>query len=53
MSEQPAAAVNWSTSSEGLPLGVQLIGHRFDDAGVLRLARLIEELRPVQRPWPE
>jgi aspartyl-tRNA(Asn)/glutamyl-tRNA(Gln) amidotransferase subunit A len=53
MSEQPAAAVNWSAGSEGLPLGVQLIGHRFDDAGVLRLARLIEELRPAQRPWPE
>ena len=53
MSEQPAAAVNWSASSEGLPLGVQLIGRRFDDAGVLRLARLIEQLRPVQRRWPE
>jgi len=53
MHEQPAAAVNWSASSEGLPLGVQLIGRRFDDAGVLRLARLVEELRPAQRRWPE
>jgi aspartyl-tRNA(Asn)/glutamyl-tRNA(Gln) amidotransferase subunit A len=53
MSEQPAASVNWSASSEGLPLGVQLIGHRFDDAGVLRLARLVEQLRPAQRRWPE
>jgi aspartyl-tRNA(Asn)/glutamyl-tRNA(Gln) amidotransferase subunit A len=53
MSEQPAASVNWSASGEGLPLGVQIIGHRFDDAGVLRLARLIEELRPAQRRWPE
>jgi aspartyl-tRNA(Asn)/glutamyl-tRNA(Gln) amidotransferase subunit A len=53
MSEQPAASVNWSASGEGLPLGVQIIGHRFDDAGVLRLARLIEQLRPAQRRWPE
>jgi aspartyl-tRNA(Asn)/glutamyl-tRNA(Gln) amidotransferase subunit A len=53
MSEQPAASVNWSASGEGLPLGVQIIGHRFDDAGVLRLARLVEELRPAQRRWPE
>ena len=53
MSEQPAASINWSTSSEGLPIGVQLIGHRFDDAGVLRLARVVEELRPAQRRWPE
>jgi aspartyl-tRNA(Asn)/glutamyl-tRNA(Gln) amidotransferase subunit A len=53
MSEQPAASVNWTSSSDGLPIGVQLVGHRFDDAGVLRLARLVEELRPAQRPWPE
>jgi aspartyl-tRNA(Asn)/glutamyl-tRNA(Gln) amidotransferase subunit A len=53
MSEQPAASVNWSASGDGLPLGVQIIGHRFDDAGVLRLARLIEALRPAQRRWPE
>jgi aspartyl-tRNA(Asn)/glutamyl-tRNA(Gln) amidotransferase subunit A len=53
MSEQPAASVNWTASDEGLPIGVQLIGRRFDDLGVLRLARLIEQLRPAQRRWPE
>ncbi|HWI36306.1 MAG TPA: amidase [Burkholderiales bacterium] len=53
MSEQPAASVNWTTSADGLPVGVQLVGHRFDDAGVLELARLVEELRPAQRPWPD
>ena len=53
MSEQPAAAVNWGTSAAGLPVGVQVIGHRFDDLGVLRVARLIEQLRPAQRPWPQ
>jgi aspartyl-tRNA(Asn)/glutamyl-tRNA(Gln) amidotransferase subunit A len=52
MSEQPAASVNWTFSAEGLPIGVQLIGKRFDDAGVLRLARAIEDLRPAQKPWP-
>jgi aspartyl-tRNA(Asn)/glutamyl-tRNA(Gln) amidotransferase subunit A len=53
MSEQPAASVNWSHSEEGLPIGVQLIGKRFDDAGVLKLARMMETLRPPQRPWPQ
>jgi len=53
MSEQPAASVNWSASADGLPIGIQLVGHRFDDAGVLKLARLVEKLRPAQRPWPE
>ena len=52
LSEQPAASVNWSFSSDGLPIGVQIIGKRFDDIGVLRLAQLIETLRPTQRPWP-
>ncbi|MEA3192294.1 MAG: aspartyl-tRNA(Asn)/glutamyl-tRNA(Gln) amidotransferase subunit [Betaproteobacteria bacterium] len=52
MSEQPAASVNWSWSAEGLPIGVQLVGKRFDDQGVLRLARLVERIRPAQRPWP-
>jgi aspartyl-tRNA(Asn)/glutamyl-tRNA(Gln) amidotransferase subunit A len=52
MSEQPAASVNWAFSADGLPIGVQLIGKRFDDAGVLQLARAIEHLRPAQKPWP-
>src|SRR5205814_1862174 len=53
MSEQPAASINWTASKEGLPIGIQIVGRRFDDAGVLRLARLIEELRPSQKAWPE
>ena len=52
MSEQPAASVNWTYSADGLPIGVQVIGKRFDDSGVLGLARLIERIRPAQRPWP-
>jgi len=53
MSEQPAASINWSTSSEGLPIGVQVIGKRFDAAGVIGICLLLEQLRPKQRPWPE
>jgi aspartyl-tRNA(Asn)/glutamyl-tRNA(Gln) amidotransferase subunit A len=53
MSEQPAASVNWTWSADGLPIGVQIIGRRFDDIGVLGLARLVERIRPAQRPWPE
>jgi aspartyl-tRNA(Asn)/glutamyl-tRNA(Gln) amidotransferase subunit A len=53
MSEQPAASVNWCASKGGLPIGVQVIGRRFDDALVLRAARLLEKLRPAQNPWPE
>jgi aspartyl-tRNA(Asn)/glutamyl-tRNA(Gln) amidotransferase subunit A len=53
MSEQPAASINWSYGAEHLPIGVQLIGRRFDDAGVLKISKLIENLRPPQRPWPD
>ena len=52
MSEQPAASINWCYSADGLPIGVQIVGRRFDDAGVLRSRRLIEKLRPPQRPGP-
>ena len=52
MSEQPAASINWTYSADGLPIGVQVIGKRFDDAGVLSLCLLLEQLRPAQRPWP-
>jgi len=53
MSEQPAASLNWTTSRDGLPIGVQVAGRRFDDGGVLRLAHLLESLRPMQAAWPE
>ena len=53
MSEQPAASLNWTASKEGLPIGVQVIGKRFDDLGVLRLSRAMEQLRPAQKAWPE
>jgi aspartyl-tRNA(Asn)/glutamyl-tRNA(Gln) amidotransferase subunit A len=53
MSEQPAASINWSASEDGLPIGVQVIGRRFDDLGVLQLACVLEGLRPAQRAWPE
>ncbi len=53
MSEQPAASICGGHDGEGMPIGVQIIGHRFDDAGVLRMAAAYEALRPALRPWPE
>jgi aspartyl-tRNA(Asn)/glutamyl-tRNA(Gln) amidotransferase subunit A len=52
MSEQPAASLNWTFSKDGLPIGIQVIGKRFDDLGVLRLSRTLEQMRPKQLPWP-
>ena len=53
MSEQPAASLNWGFSKDGLPIGVQVIGRRFDDLGVLRISCALEQMRPAQRAWPE
>ena len=54
MSEQPAASVNCGYDNEGLPIGLQIVGRRFDDVGVLRIARAFEAIRAGEaRPWPE
>jgi len=52
MSEQPASSINCGYMSAGLPIGLQIIGHRHDDLGVLQVSRAYEQLRPAQRPWP-
>jgi aspartyl-tRNA(Asn)/glutamyl-tRNA(Gln) amidotransferase subunit A len=54
MSEQPAISVPCAHTVAGLPIGLQIIGQRHDDLGVLRLARAWESLRPAGalRPWP-
>jgi aspartyl-tRNA(Asn)/glutamyl-tRNA(Gln) amidotransferase subunit A len=53
MSEQPSASINCGYTASGLPIGLQITGHRHDDLGVLQVARLWERLRPAQRPWPQ
>ena len=52
MSEQPAASINCGFSRSGLPIGLQVVGRRFDDLGVLRVCQAYESLRGAQRPWP-
>ncbi|HEX7248787.1 MAG TPA: amidase, partial [Burkholderiales bacterium] len=49
MSEQPAASINAGFTAAGLPIGLQIVGRRFDDLGVLRMARAWETLRGPQR----
>jgi len=52
MSEQPAVSINAGYTHAGLPIGLQIAGHRFDDLGVLQMARAWEQLRGAQRGWP-
>jgi aspartyl-tRNA(Asn)/glutamyl-tRNA(Gln) amidotransferase subunit A len=53
MSEQPAASINCGYTAGGLPIGLQVVGKRFDDLGVLQVARAFELVREPQRPWPK
>jgi aspartyl-tRNA(Asn)/glutamyl-tRNA(Gln) amidotransferase subunit A len=53
MSEQPAASIHCGFTAAGLPIGLQIAGRRFDDLGVLQVARAYELLRGPQRPWPQ
>ena len=54
MSEQPAATVPCGFTRDGLPIGLQIVGRRFDDVGVLGLSLAFEALRAGEaRAWPE
>ncbi|HZY14789.1 MAG TPA: amidase [Beijerinckiaceae bacterium] len=53
MSEQPAASINCGYTQAGLPIGLQIVGRRFDDLGVLQMSHAWERMRPPQRPWPK
>jgi aspartyl-tRNA(Asn)/glutamyl-tRNA(Gln) amidotransferase subunit A len=52
MAENPAVTVNGGYDAKGFPIGVQIVGRRFDDLGVLAMAKAFEGLRGPQRPWP-
>ena len=49
MTGQPAATVPCGFSSKGLPIGLQIIGRRGEDALVLRVCAAFEEAKP----WAE
>src|ERR1019366_7838373 len=53
MSENPAVSINGGFDAKGFPIGVQILGRRFDDLGVLAMAKAFETLRGPQRPWPK
>jgi aspartyl-tRNA(Asn)/glutamyl-tRNA(Gln) amidotransferase subunit A len=53
MTEQPAVSINCAFTASGLPIGVQIVGRRFDDHGVLKLAKAYETGRGPITTWPK
>ena len=52
MGEQPALSLPCGLSSAGLPIGLQIVGRRFADLTVLRLAAFYEKARGFATAWP-
>ena len=52
MGEQPAVSLPCGLSASGLPIGLQIVGPRFADLAVLRLAAFYEGRRGFAMPWP-
>jgi len=52
MTGQPAASVPCGFTKDGLPVGLQIVGRRFDDVTVLRASAAFERVRPWARHRP-
>jgi aspartyl-tRNA(Asn)/glutamyl-tRNA(Gln) amidotransferase subunit A len=53
LTQQPACTIPCGLTSDGLPIGLQLVGPMFSDNLVLRAARAYETVRPIVRaPLP-
>ena len=46
LSGQPAASIPCGWTDDRLPIGLQIVGRRFQDAAVLRVAAMLEEVLP-------
>jgi aspartyl-tRNA(Asn)/glutamyl-tRNA(Gln) amidotransferase subunit A len=52
MTGQPAASVPCGLTREGVPVGLQIVGRRHDDVGVLRASAAFERARPWRDTRP-
>ncbi|HEY8697926.1 MAG TPA: amidase family protein [Rhizomicrobium sp.] len=46
LTQQPAASIPCGFTGDGLPVGLQIVGRMFDDAGVLAVAAAYELTDP-------
>ncbi len=53
MSGHPAASIPCGWSNNGLPVGMQIVGKRFDELTILQASRAFEEISPWQDKKPE
>ena len=46
LSQNPAASIPCGFTKDGLPVGLQIVGRRFDDLGVLQASAAFEQIAP-------
>jgi aspartyl-tRNA(Asn)/glutamyl-tRNA(Gln) amidotransferase subunit A len=49
----PAASIPSGWDSQGLPIGMQIVGRRFDEKTVLQVSKAFEEISPWQEKKPK
>ncbi|NHJ21249.1 MAG: amidase [Candidatus Lokiarchaeota archaeon] len=52
MTGHPAASIPCGWTNEGLPIGMQIVGNRFDELTVLQVSKAFEEMAPWQDKKP-
>jgi len=52
LSGHPAASIPCGRSKEGLPVGMQIVGTRFDELTILRASKIFEDISPWQHLRP-
>jgi len=50
LTQQPAASIPCGLTTAGLPVGLHIVGPRYEDARVLRAARAFESVQPIPMP---
>ncbi|MEM1579150.1 MAG: amidase [Archaeoglobaceae archaeon] len=50
---QPSASIPAGFSKDGLPIGMQITGRKYDDIGVLKISKAFQEISPWQDVKPK
>ena len=53
MTGLPAASIPSGWTKSGLPIGMQIVGKRFDEKTVLQVSKAFEEVSPWQDKRPK
>jgi aspartyl-tRNA(Asn)/glutamyl-tRNA(Gln) amidotransferase subunit A len=48
----PVLAVPSGVARDGVPTGLQIVGHPYDEASVFRVGAAVELVHPLTAPWP-